>query len=216
MYSVRGLVTDTKTQWRNAIVRSELVDPNELKAHPANWRVHPAFQRQMLQEIMDRVGWVDTVVVNERTGRILDGHLRVELALHNHEPAVPVDYVDLSDAEEIRVLALLDPLTSLALPDREQLAALETRLPAVSDQVSLVLDTLLGRVGELEQQAVRKEYTPREVQPTLEFAIVIGPYRFAVSLDAYNTWIAELYADVGADKEKVTAEVFSRLGLDMV
>ncbi|MBI5960800.1 MAG: hypothetical protein HY866_18820 [Chloroflexi bacterium] len=202
--------------WRNAIVRSELVSPDNLIAHPDNWRVHPAFQRQMLQELLDQVGWVDTVVVNQRTGRILDGHLRVELALKNQEPAVPVDYVDLSETEEKRVLAFLDPITSMALPDRERLAELEKRLPPVSDQAARVLDAMAGRVGELEKKTVRDQYKKRDEKPSLEFAISIGPYRFTVGLDAYNTWVAELYAQVGADQDKVAGEVFKRLGLDSV
>lgn len=74
--------------------------------------------------MLDHVGWVQDIVVNQRTGNLVDGHLRVELALERGEASVPVVYIELSEGEEARVLAALDPLGAMATVDAESLAAL--------------------------------------------------------------------------------------------
>lgn len=122
--------------FKNRIVGEDDVDPRKLVANPANWRKHPEEQHAALSALLRDVGWVGRVVVNKRTGLILDGHLRVELAVSQGEPHVPVMFVDLSEAEERKVLALLDPIGDLAKADPGKLAALITQIPkgdALSD-----------------------------------------------------------------------------------
>lgn len=99
------------------------VDPGDLIAHPLNARRHPQAQRVALRETLDRVGWVDAVKVNTRTGRIIDGHARVEEAIDQSQ-TVPVLYLDLDEDEERLVLATLDPIGALATYDAEALTTL--------------------------------------------------------------------------------------------
>ncbi|HYW87229.1 MAG TPA: DNA methyltransferase [Chloroflexota bacterium] len=110
--------------WRNRIVGYGQADPRSLAANPANWRTHPEHQRRALSGVLDEVGWVAEVLVNQRTGFVVDGHLRVAAALARSESAVPVRYVDLEPEEERLVLATLDPISALADSDSEKLAAL--------------------------------------------------------------------------------------------
>jgi len=110
--------------WQNRIVGTGTEAPDQLLANPKNWRVHPAAQQEGLEEVLDRVGWVQNVVVNRRTGFMVDGHLRVTLAMRRGEPEVPVVYVDLSPQEEDVILASLDPLAMLARPDQTKLEEL--------------------------------------------------------------------------------------------
>jgi len=63
--------------------------PDQLLANPRSWRIHPKAQQDALGSVLDRVGWVSGVLVNRTTGRLVDGHLRVELALSRGEPSVP-------------------------------------------------------------------------------------------------------------------------------
>lgn len=112
--------------WRNRIVRTGEEAPDQLLANPKNWRIHPKHQQAALEGVLGDVGWVQQVIVNERTGHVVDGHLRVSLALRRDEPRVPVVYVDLSEDEEALILATLDPITALAAMDREQLGDLLT------------------------------------------------------------------------------------------
>jgi ParB-like chromosome segregation protein Spo0J len=110
--------------WRSRIVGYGSVDPHELTANPRNWRTHPDNQRDALNGVLDEVGWVAEVLVNQRTGFVVDGHLRVASAVAHGEVSVPVRYVDLDEAEERLVLATLDPLSALATRSDEQLTAL--------------------------------------------------------------------------------------------
>jgi len=118
--------------WANRIVGHADVAPSTLIANPRNWRQHPGAQRKALAGALNEVGWVAQVIVNKRTGHLVDGHARVELALERNEPTVPVVYVDLSPDEEAVVLACLDPLAAMATADTEKLDALMREM-SVSD-----------------------------------------------------------------------------------
>jgi hypothetical protein len=125
-------MTDTDAPWASRIVDFQTeVDPAVLSAHPLNARTHPEHQRAAIRGSLDRIGWVDVVKVNARTGRIVDGHARVEEATRAGQ-TVPVLYVDLDDDEEAVVLASIDPIGALAEYDNQ-----------------LLLD-LLNEVGDLE------------------------------------------------------------------
>ena len=112
------------TQWLNRIVAHGEEDPTQLLAHPDNFRVHPKAQQDALRDAIQRVGLVQQVVVNRTTGHVLDGHLRVELAISESQPLVPVSYVDVSEDEEAIILATLDPIAAMAGIDKDKLAAL--------------------------------------------------------------------------------------------
>ncbi len=112
------------TAWRNRIVGSGEEPPEQLLANPANWRTHPREQQAALAGALAEVGWVGQVLVNRTTGHVVDGHLRVELAISRGEPRVPVLYVELTEAEEHLVLATLDPLAAMATAEKDALAAL--------------------------------------------------------------------------------------------
>ncbi len=73
-HSARGPV------WRSRIVGSGEEAPDQLLANPANWRVHPEAQQDALAGLLGQVGWVQQILVNRRTGHVVDGHLRVALA----------------------------------------------------------------------------------------------------------------------------------------
>ena len=71
--------------------------------------------------VLDNVGWVQEVIVNQRTGNLVDGHLRCQLAARNGETEIPVKYVDLSEDEEALILATIDPIAGMAATDKEKL-----------------------------------------------------------------------------------------------
>src|SRR5207249_8671297 len=112
------------SSWRNRIVGHGAEAPDQLLANPANWRTHPKEQQVALAGSLSEVGWVQQVLVNRTTGHVVDGHLRVELAISRNEPSVPVTYVELSLAEEQLVLATLDPLAAMAAAEQDALPAL--------------------------------------------------------------------------------------------
>jgi DNA modification methylase len=135
--------------WRNRIVGTGDEAPDQLVANPANWRMHPGPQRDALRGSLAEVGWVQQVMVNRRTGFVVDGHARVEEALTRGEPTVPVLYVDLSPEEEALVLATLDPIGAMATRDD---AKLQELLAGISiDDAGLL--ALLGDLAPLKPSA---------------------------------------------------------------
>lgn len=123
----------TDTPWANRIVGHADVDPVSLVANPKNWRLHPDAQKKALSGALLEVGWVAQIIVNKRTGHIVDGHARIELAIDRKETTVPVVYVDLAEEEEATVLGFLDPLSAMAQADPEKLDALMAEI-TVNDE----------------------------------------------------------------------------------
>lgn len=111
--------------WPNRIVNHGLADPRELLANPKNWRAHPQHQAQVLSSVINSIGLVDEVIVNTTTGHIVNGHLRVTLAIQEGQDQVPVKYVELSQEEEDRILATFDRIPMLAEEDRVRLRDLQ-------------------------------------------------------------------------------------------
>jgi ParB-like chromosome segregation protein Spo0J len=120
--------------------------PDQLLANPYNWRVHPQGQRRALAAALSEVGWVQSVIVNRRTGHVVDGHLRIALALERGEPEVPVVYVDLSEEEERLVLATLDPIGALAWGDGAKLGELLAALQVDQATLTRLLDDLASPI----------------------------------------------------------------------
>lgn len=137
----------TTDVWKSRITRHDNADPAELKANPQNWRTHPSEQRAALTQMLDDVGWVQDVIVNERTGNLIDGHLRVDLAIERGESSVPVVYVDLTPEEERLVLASLDPITGMAAADPAILAGLLNDILMPADELGELLAGLAQGVG---------------------------------------------------------------------
>ena len=128
--------------WRSRIVGSGEEAPDQLLANPSNWRTHGKAQRAALREVLDTVGYVAQVIVNRRTGHLVDGHLRVEEALSHGQPTIPALYVDLSEDEERLVLASLDPLAAMATTDEAKLRELLAEVSVSSEALAAILAAL--------------------------------------------------------------------------
>lgn len=144
MGSRRTKAAEVNPGWRSRIVGHGEEAPDQLLANPRNWRVHPKAQQDALEGMLDQVGWVQDVVVNRRTGYLVDGHLRVAVAISRGETAVPVVYVDLSPEEESLVLAALDPLAGMAVADEEALRMLLAEITVDSEALQAMLDGASG------------------------------------------------------------------------
>ncbi|HRN53661.1 MAG TPA: DUF4417 domain-containing protein [Gemmatimonadaceae bacterium] len=105
--------------WVNRIVGRGEEAPDQLLANPYNFRTHPGYQQEIVKGSLEKLGVIRDVLVNRRTGHVLDGHLRVKLALRRGEATVPVTYVDLDPDEEKLAIAMLDPTSALAGTDAE-------------------------------------------------------------------------------------------------
>ena len=131
--------------WKNRIVGLGEEDPEQLLANPQNWRVHNGPQRDALRGSLNTVGWVATIMVNQSTGFVIDGHARIEEALSRHEKTVPVLYVDLTAEEEAIVLATLDPIGAMAERDQKRLDELLADLHVDDAGLEALLNSLRGQ-----------------------------------------------------------------------
>jgi len=100
------------------------MDPRQLKANDRNWRTHPQRQRQAFQATLAANGWAGAVLLNETTGHLLDGHMRVSEAIKTNQKSIPVLVGRWTLEQEKRVLATLDPLGSMASVNPSALASL--------------------------------------------------------------------------------------------
>lgn len=138
--------------WRNRIVDTGAADPQELARgyNPDNWRHHPQIQRDALEDALDSIGVLQPVLFNRLSGKVIDGHLRIELAILKGQPLIPVNYVELTDDEEALALATLDAITEQAEPIPDKLAALLARtreMTADRPGLGAMLERLKLRAG---------------------------------------------------------------------
>jgi hypothetical protein len=139
------------------------VDPQSIAPHPQNAKIHPDNQKKAIRGALQEIGWIDTIKVNVRSGRMIDGHERREQAIAAGQ-RVPVVYVDLSPEEEALALATLDPIGSLANYDPERINSLLETVQTGSKAVATMLADMqvdatptfknTGQTGDRQQERV--------------------------------------------------------------
>jgi len=134
--------------FRNRIVSHGEMPANQFLAHDLNARRHPNAQREAMRGVLDEIGFVQGVIISKSTGKLLDGHLRIEEALTRDENS-PIPYVEVkvSEAEENLILASFDPLTSLAAYDKETLDLLLKEVSTGDAAVEKMLADLAAQEG---------------------------------------------------------------------
>ena len=186
--------------WRNRIVGAGEEAPEQLVANPSNWRTHGAAQRDALRGSLATVGWVQQVLVNQRTGHVVDGHARVEEALSRGEPSVPVLYVDLEPDEEALVLATLDPIGAMAGRDDERLRALLAEISVDDAGLAALLGSLAPvgpKAGLTDPDAVPD--APEETSIKRGDLFALGEHRLLCGDSSNKGDLARLMAGGRAD-----------------
>lgn len=199
-------LTGKQAQWQNRIVGYEEVDPESLLASPANWRIHPKNQQDALLGVLDQVGIVQNIIVSRNSGFVVDGHLRVSLALRTGQPSIPVTYVDLTEGEEALILATIDPLSALAETDAAKLdellrdvatdsAAVQEMLAGLAEEAGLYQDKPTGAGGD------EYDTTPNEEQTRVKFGDLwqLGEHRLLCGDSTDPLAIRRLFGGVAMD-----------------
>ncbi len=163
----------------------------------------------MLRAVLAEVGWVKSVIVNRQTGLLLDGHLRVEEALSNGEERIPVTYVDLSVEEEQKILAILDPLASLAIQDQ----ALFEELTAELSFLSFDARQLLAELKHIPSVEIDYEEEMSADIALSNVTLKMGNYQTRVSRDVFLLWREQMYLQVGMNEADIKDEMRRRLCL---
>ena len=123
-------------------LRLEYRSPAELADNPKNWRKHGEQQTAALSGVLSEVGWAGACLYNERTGRLIDGHLRRKVAQMQGAETVPVLIGSWSEADEAKILASLDPIAGLAEADPVALDALLREVNTGCAELQQMLDDL--------------------------------------------------------------------------
>jgi len=110
--------------WKNRIRGYGEEAPDQLLSNPFNFRLHPQAQQEALAGTLETIGVIQNVVVNITTQHVVDGHLRIAMAISSNQPTVPITYVELSEAEEKLALASMDPIAAMAGTDQSLLDSL--------------------------------------------------------------------------------------------
>lgn len=137
----------TAALWIDRITGMSREDPRSLHPHPLNPRLHPKQQADALAGAIRDLGVLIPVVVNDTTGHTLDGHLRIEQAISDGQPSIPVIHVELPEKLEAEALATIDPLAAMAAYDKAALDALLREVDTESDAVQQMLTEMAEREG---------------------------------------------------------------------
>lgn len=145
--------TEAPPIWVNRITHYTDEHPEQLAANPNNFRRHPIHQKKIFKGVASEVGIVAPVIQNDRTGFLIDGHMRIEEAMFLGIESIPVAHVDLSQEEEDKVIATLDAISAMAFEDAAQKAELLKGIESNDDDLSEYLARELERqMAEAEEQ----------------------------------------------------------------
>lgn len=117
----------------------------DLLYNPLNFRIHPGRQQEALTGSIDNIGFIRSILINERTGRIIDGHLRALIAARSGVEWIPAEYVYLTEDEEALALASIDPIAEMATDDRDKLSELLSRIDLEADPR---LETMIAEISK--------------------------------------------------------------------
>lgn len=172
-------------------LRLEWRSPEELADNPKNWRTHPESQANAVKDVITEVGWAGAVLFNERTGRLIDGHLRRKLAAEQGVEKIPVLIGSWDKATEAKILATLDPPVALAEADATALDELLREIDTSSESVEQLLKDLAELHGVI----------PEDDKPTeLKQLNVQAPPKMAWCLIGIPT---VRYGEIAADMERI-------------
>lgn len=118
--------------WKRSIVKYGETSVDQLLGNPENLRIHSIYQQAAVEGSLNEIGWIDEITINLRTHpgfqnhqrnveTMVDGHLRVILAMRLGESTVPAKWVDLSPEEELKAMLYKAKTADMAGYDAEKL-----------------------------------------------------------------------------------------------
>ena len=132
------------------------MDPRVLTPNNKNPRKHPKRQKDAYRAFVATLSDSNKVLAfpiwNKRTGNLVDGHMRTEIAIEDGETAILVRVIDCSPEEESRILQYFDTVGDLANIDRDAYRTLlesnKKKIEALKGKTKEVLKTLNGNLLE--------------------------------------------------------------------
>lgn len=204
--------------WKDRVVRLEDVDPSVLLANPMNHRMHPAEQQAAMGDVLQDLGWIDRVTVSERTGLVLNGHMRVKEAIRTGQATVPCRYVDVSVEEERIILAMFDRIGAMATVDAVKLGQVLAKVNTRSAEVAAMLQAQARKHSAPVATVVAaptlhqtSEGRGRAPNPRVFGRVTVGFVRMRYDKGKFDEWFATVQRDL-PDKDALAAEFWRRFG----
>jgi len=151
------------------------VKAGELLPNPRNWRDHPPAQRDLMEGLLNAIGFVgaaltitvkagatveledgSTLVLDRDRPMLVDGHMRQEIAESHHpDQEVPILLTDIESIEEAdELLTVYDPISAMAKTNHAKMAGLAGSIATGVDAVDKALaDMRLEAVAEVVDRA---------------------------------------------------------------
>lgn len=155
-------------KWRNRIVGYGEVDAAEIKRHPNNPHVHPLDQRGAMSAAFDDIGIIDVVIINKVTGNLIDGEMRSDL-LEAEGVKVPALFVELTEEEEAKALATIDPIGAMSTYDTVVMEDLVENMP-----MDAALRAALDGIVAFEDEEEAEEPRTVTLRPLSKAYVLIG------------------------------------------
>ena len=163
--TAREFMEHREEQWSDRIVDFTRMSPEELTANDLNWRRHPDLQVETMRSALSTLGVIQSIIFNRTTGKLVDGHLRLALAIEDGQKTLPVTIVELSEEEEKLALASYDPLSAMAVADAakfqelvdsmghiNQDGALKDLIDGMQDSLGLLADADAQTLEDLQEE----------------------------------------------------------------
>jgi hypothetical protein len=187
----------------------EQTDINLLKHHPRNANRGDV---ESIKQSLAVNGWYGSVVVNKRTNHILAGNHRVMAAKALGWDIVPVQWVDVTPEQELRILVVDNRTTRLGQDDASviadvlaDLANTDTGLDGTGYSAS-DLDALINDIANVALEDVDPNNYSRKIEaPTYEITGDRPAVADLLSLDKYHQLIKTI------DASKLPTEIASFL-----
>lgn len=151
-------------------LRLEWIEAGTIKRNPDNWARHPNRQTEAMRATLEQNGWAGAVLYNEKTGKLIDGHLRLDVV--DPGTAVPVLIGSWTPAQERMLILSINPIAGMAGADVKDLERLldgvemTGGLKYVADELHELLKTT--------ERTVRSR-VDTEKPPVLAWALVSIP-----------------------------------------
>ena len=150
---------------RNRIKELRNVLASSLKPNPKNWRTHPQAQSQAMRGILAEIGYADSLIARELPDgslMLIDGHLRAETT---PDEMVPVQIVDLTEAEADKLLLSLDPLAAMAESNAAAMQQLCDDAETNNAALQAMWDEMQANVEQSPVEIVEDEVPEPPVDP---------------------------------------------------
>jgi ParB-like chromosome segregation protein Spo0J len=177
-----------------AKLRLEYRKASELVENPKNWRRHPQSQIDTLGDVISQVGWAGACLLNEKTGRLIDGHARQKVALQNGDVPIPVLIGSWSEEEEALILATLDPIGGMAIGDQKAYQQLIDQINVQSESINDLIKNIEEQSGKEVERLIAEIGDQSAGQPSDTLGQSVGPAPEALPPDQAGPSLSESLA----------------------